>query len=305
MASKRKKKKQAKRAAAVNGNQTHPSTSMSDAMDKAQEEKKSKPEPKIIKGFGMKTDGSVIHAVTNIDQSALCDIRTKDISISDDLTAKDVTCRKCQSYAIFKQALSTTTGHEPAEKAVAKAEEDSKKSKDVKVKKGDAEEKKEEEKKEDIPEDTAISDDDIDGIMETVKVLLNQKLKKVEKRLVKKLEKYCEKIMDVRPVFFIARKANNMYQIIHDPSRYVICDNVKESDAEVLLQKYLGIETKWDGQTKPSSQWLTALRKIHEEHFGKDVQKEKRVLKRRKPKPSLKRRKDRKPVIRKIKRRQK
>jgi hypothetical protein len=122
-----------------------------------------------------------------------------------------------------------------------------------------------------------------------------------------KLEKYCQALLDARPVFFIARKANNMFQIIHDPSRYVICDNIKESDAEELLQKYLSIECKWDGQTKPSAEWLSSLRKIHEEYFPDKIKKkeEKRTLKRRKPSPSLKRRKDRKPEVRKIRRRSK
>jgi hypothetical protein len=256
---------------------------------------------KVIKGFGKKPEGKVIHAVTDVDQSALCDARIKDIAFNVELTGADVTCAKCKGYAVYKQLVSGDDEKpEPAKKSTAK------KSKDVKTKKGAA-------KKKDIPKDAGAEDDPdevnevIDGTMETLKSLMTLRLQKMEKRLITKLEAYCEKILDARPLFFIARKANNMYQIIHDPSRYVICDNVKESDAEVLLELYLAIEAKWDGQSKPSSQWLSAIRKIHEKHFPKKAPKDesKRSLKRRSPRPSLKRRKDRKPEKRVIKRRSK
>jgi len=319
MSSKRKRKKQAMaKAQAVSqpANESSssvesPTTSVSDAMVKA---KTNLPKPKVIKGFGSKTDGAVIHAVTNIEQSALCDARIKDIAYNDNLTAKDVTCAKCQNYVIFKQALEssgaeipeTKTPHAPKKKKI-------KKGKVVSVKDKPSvtaiDEVTEDRSQTSDPSESVINEEQqeaIDEMFEKLKVMMDYKFKKLENRLQTKLEKYCDSIVAAKPAFFIVRKANNMYEVIHDASRYVICDNVKEADAEALLVLYLEIEAKWDGQSKPSKEWLGAIRKIHENYFpnrkikGKTA--EKRSLKRR-PKPSIKRRKDRKPEKRTIKRR--
>jgi len=330
MSSKRKRKRQAlaKAASATQlgndsatqlGNDSkpdsplpQPTTSVGKAMTKA---KNNSPKPKIIKGFGSKTDGAVIHAITNIEQSALCDGRIKDIAYNDDLTATDVTCAKCQKYVVFKQALDLLKVALPeTEKPKPKQKKKVKKDKVVSVK-----DKLPVATVDEVVEDRSETSDQsesvvngeqqeaIDEMFEKLKVMMHSKFKKLELRLQTKLEKHCSKIIVEKPSFFIVRKANNMYEVIHDASRYVICDNVKEADAEALLVLYLEIEPKWDGQTKPSKEWLGAIRKVHEEYFPKKVAKEpdeKRSLKRR-PRPSIKRRKDHKSEKRTIRRRSK
>jgi len=323
MSSKRKRKRQAlaKVASAIQlGNESNPTTSVGQALTKAKETdlgdtKKSSSEPKVIKGFGNKIEGAVIHAITDIEQSALCDIRIKDIAYNDDFTAKDVTCAKCQKYVVFKQALAMVEVNDDLSDKPEKPKQKKK------IKKGKVVSVKDklpvatidqvvEDRSETSDPSESINEErqeEIDEMFEKLKVMMDYKFKKLEMRLQTKLEKHCSKIIVEKPSFFIVRKANNMYEVIHDASRYVICDNVKEADAEALLVLYLEIEPKWDGQTKPSKEWLGAIRKVHEEYFPKKVAKEpdeKRSLKRR-PRPSLKQRKDRKSEKRTIRRRSK
>jgi len=327
MSSKRKRKRQAlaKVASATQlGNESNPTTSVGQALTKAKETdlgdtKKSSSEPKVIKGFGSKIEGAVIHAITDIEQSALCDVRINGIAYNNDLTAKDVTCAKCQKYVVFKQALAMVeVDDDLPSKPETKPEKPKQKKK---IKKGKVVSVKDkppvatidevvEDKSETSDPSESINEEqqeEIDEMFEKLKVMMDYKFKKLEMRLQTKLEKHCNGIIIAKPSFFIVRKANNMYEVIHDASRYVICDNVKEVDAEALLVLYLEIEPKWDGQTKPSKEWLGAIRKVHEEYFPKKVLKEpdeKRSLKRR-PKPSIKRRKDRKSEKRTIRRRSK
>lgn len=311
MASKRKRKKQARAAAAASQIGNEPTTSVGKAITKAKKTKKVKVDKtKIISGFGKKPGATVIHAITTIHQSALCDVRLKDIPLDDNLTAKDVTCSSCKKYVVYKQLLELSAESESSAQSKASVQsESSVASKSVNVSKGVK--KKKSAAKKPVPDkkaevESGQEDEVIDGIMESLKGLMTHRLQKMEKRIMKKMEIFCQELVSERATFFIARKANNMYEIIHDPSRYVISDNITESDAEKLLQEYLAIETKWDGQSKPSPTWLSAIRKIHEKYFPKKMKdKGKRELKRRKPRPSLKRRKDRKPVERKIKRRHK
>jgi len=322
MSSKRKRKRQALAKAASasqlgndsapNSPLPQPTTSVGKAMTKA---KNNSPKPKIIKGFGSKTDGAVIHAITDIEQSALCDGRIKDIAYNDDLTAIDVTCAKCQKYVVFKQALDLS------KVALPETEKPKPKPKKKKIEKGkviSVKDKPPVATIDEVVEDRSETSDpsesvneeqqeSIDEMFEKLRTMMDFKFKKLEGRLQSKLEKHCDKIIIAKPSFFIVRKANNMYEVIHDASRYVICDNVKEADAEALLILYLEIEPKWDGQTKPSKEWLGAIRKVHEEYFPKKTAEKtggKRSLKRR-PRPSLKQRKDRKPEKRTIKRRSK
>lgn len=317
MASKRKRKKQQRAAQQGNGQQP-PKTIMAAAIKEAQkksedqkkpgpnsssppaekqepeEDKKSKPKQKVWKkktiiGFGSaaatpRVPSPKVHAICNIDNSPMCDSRIKGLEIGDKLSAEDIDCKNCLNYKAVKDLLEL----------------------DQKTKPKESEEKPEEPETEEESETEDNSDE-----FESIRQMMDNRFKRMEKRLVKKLEEYCNILIKGKPTFFIVRKANNMFQIVHDLSRYVIVDNITEKDAEKLLQEYLSIEVKWDGQHKPDSAWLSAIRKIHEEYFkdSKKVEKPKsiethRVLKRR-SKPSIKRRKDRKPERRIIRRRKK
>lgn len=301
---KRKQKKQAQKnavSASQMGNQPNPpDTSVAEAIKKAEDKKEAaiekvtakvnnppKPNPKpkkeksqtkMIIGFGSKPRSKTIHAISSVDDSALCDIRTKNIPINDDLVISDVNCQSCRRYMLFKQLDSKI---KPLEKT--------------------AEPKTNEPPK--VQETTPTGEVNEPSEIEMLRQLIFQKMRKMEKRLTTKLEEFCRELIKGKPSFFIVRKGNNMFQIVHEESRYVITDNVSESDAESILIKFLELVPRWDGMTKPSKEWMGCVKRIHEEHFKKE-HKPKRELKRR-PTPSIKERKDAKPEKRVIRRRKK
>jgi len=239
--------------------------------------KKSSTEPKMIIGFGSKTKSHVVHAISNVDNSALCDIRIKDITANNDLVISDVNCRSCKRYMTFKQLEAKELKQDSPKPEVIPDTEEIK--------------------------DLGSEDNHEQYNLELLKKMINRKLANMEKRLMEKLKEFCTELIEGKPSFFIVRKGNNMFQIVHENSRYVITDNISESDAEGLLVKFLSLTPKWDGKIKPSKEWLSCIRKIHEEHFKVEMPK-RRSLKRR-PSPSIKERKDAKPEKRVIRRRKK
>lgn len=64
-----------------------------------------KPKQKAIIGFGTKGKGTVIHAIADVADSALCDITADSLIANDKLGPKDVTCAKCQKFGAFKSLL--------------------------------------------------------------------------------------------------------------------------------------------------------------------------------------------------------
>lgn len=56
----------------------------------------------VFTGFGMVENGKVVHVVVYGDR-ALCDKRQKGLLVNKKLKTSDVTCKKCQQYALYKE----------------------------------------------------------------------------------------------------------------------------------------------------------------------------------------------------------
>jgi hypothetical protein len=110
------------------------------------------------------------------------------------------------------------------------------------------------------------------------------------KKFIKVLsEMVSEQVQDIvsgRPDFFVVSKSNGKYSIIHEPSRYVIADNMSAESAEELLTEYIKIPEKWDGKAKPTKTWMTAITSIYENFVGPVGDAEVKLKTRRKEKQS-------------------
>jgi hypothetical protein len=314
MASNRKKKKRQQAEAKANGK---PNTSVGDAIKKAKSKKHIKeddpggqplpgdvkktknqkttdkakpvstPEPKTIIGFGSKEKSTTVHAISNVNQSALCDIRIKDIAFDDNLTAKNVNCSSCKRYSTYKQLLATTTPKVDDEKPTKK---DSKKEAEPAVSK----KPKITEKQKAIAEESSE--------MHVLKHLMYAQLKRMENRILKKAFERVKEVLSEKPDFFIIHSNSETYSIVHDKSRLVIVHGLTIREAEKLLPKYLKIEYKWDGQSKMPQEWMTSVKAVFDSlkksktrtlkrrGSAKTETPEKRVLKRREKPRKIKRR---------------
>jgi len=265
--------------------------------DKADKPKTADPKSqKQIIGFGSKEKSTTVHAISNMNNSALCDKRIENIEINKDLTALDCNCSSCKKYSIFKQLLTTTTGHEPAEKAAATEKKENKPKTLTK-------EKIKEVKKE-IEEDEFGLETEMTIFENKIKSLM----KRMEKRVLEKLTDKLEELVEGRPEFFIIQSGENSWGIVHDKSRLVIVNGLTIEQAEKLLPLYMDIPYKWDGKSKMPQEWMTSIRTIFTEaklkaKENKEEPKTRKIKRRTKdePKRVLKRRKKDEP--RKIRRR--
>lgn len=265
------------------------------------EKKKEKPKKKYIIGFGTKTQLSddpdndglrIFHAVSNVDNSALCDSRIVSIPIDKEISAKDCNCKACQKYVAFRNLLELEQKHEKQKEDLAK-------------------EPKEKPKPKSKPKKKKKADDDSDDLA-PIRQMLTTRIRNMEKRLWDRMKEYIDEALDAKPSFYIIQTIGQRYSIVHEKSRLAIVSGMVQKDAEQLLPKFLEIPYKWDGITTMPQEWMRAVKKITEK-FTTDLKKPKRKIKRRKdkaskaPKPKLtrkiKRRKVKEKPVRKIKRR--
>jgi hypothetical protein len=267
---------------------------------KTDKKKKEKPKKKYIIGFGTKTQltddpdnegRAIFHAVSNIDNSALCDSRIINIPIDKEISAKDCNCKACQKYVAFRNLLELESKTD--QKVEAKPD------------------KKEKPKPKSKPKKKKAKADDSDDLA-PIRQMLTTRVRNMEKRLWDRMKEYIDKAFDAKPSFYIIQTVGQRYSIVHEKSRLAIVSGMTQKDAEKLLPKFLKIPYKWDGTSSMPQEWMRAIKKITEK-FTSGLKKPKRKIKRRKlkekktPKPKLarkiKRRKVKDKPVRKIKRR--
>jgi len=240
--------------AATKTNQKKSATGESTNVDKPKQNKDEK--TKVIIGFGKKNNSNIIHAISNKENSALCDIRVKDIAVNDDLSPKDCNCSRCQQYLAFKQLLT-------------KVKENNKKTKSKTVPPKEQQE--------------IIKQSDE---WETINHLIRLKFNRLEKRLKDFIVETIEEVIASKPPFFIVKITPEKYSIVHDPSRLTVCSGLSLEQAEKLLQEYLEIPYKWDGKSKMPIEWMSSIKdifqKIQTAKQKKDKVKLARIIKRRK-----------------------
>jgi len=292
MANKRQKKKQQAKMTPVTASQVSNNTNMKDAMTKAKAEVKkapakkpepvkSKPEPRKIIGVGSANKGAIIHAITDRDNSILCDTRRKNYLVDVTLSPSHVNCIKCKKFKSFEKYLELKTPKkvepvkkEPVKEAVKEVKPAKKEPVKPKV-------------NIDIPPPGKVFSEPDE--FEALKTLMDIRFKRLRTHLEKVILKKINEEIGKMPNWFITRKSNGRFQIIHEKSRYVFTDNITQEQAEQLIVRYSEIPIQWDGVTRIPKAFIGSIRKIHAEVIGNTVNK-KEPKKKRKPIEKIKKR---------------
>jgi hypothetical protein len=306
MVSKRKAKKLAKQEGAKNGKPPNPNGVHSGDVTGGTMQPKPK-DTKAIIGFGFKNGKSLVHAISNVDNSSLCDHRQKGFAVVKELTTKDCTCQSCRKFGAFKNLAELekkTIDDVPPKKKTEAVKPKRKDPERVAEEVATAADKKAAEKKVDptiIPpakkekpkpgptKETAKVDDEDD--FAGLKNLIDIRFKRLETRLTKKLHAFIDDALLRKPEFFLIQNMTGKYGIVHESSRLVIVDNILEATAKEMLPKFLDIVYKWNGQDKMPKEWVTAIKDIIEKEMPKakaelakaDKPRVARKIKRRKP----------------------
>ena len=291
MASKRKQKKLAKKngSTAISASQMgnpKPDTSVAEAMKKAKDAKDAAVEKVVetsktekvskreIIGFGSASKGSIIHAITNRENTILCDTRRKNYAIDLTYTHENVNCVKCKKFAAFKNLAGTDL---PVTEVKKEPEVKTKvvSSKDISAKSLKAEDYVEDPKVVDVslevkdtPFDDFPEDWEYRTEFETLKNMMDLKFKRLVTSLKKQINLAIEKELGKRPEWLIVRKSNGKFAILHDPSRYEFVNNLTESQAEELLIRFTNLPIKWDGLTKPPKAFVSEIKNIRVQVLG-------------------------------------
>jgi hypothetical protein len=307
MVSKRKAKKLAKQEGVKNQKPPNPNGVHSGDVTGADPPKSKPTDAKHIIGFGQKDGKASVHAISNVDNSALCDHRQKGFAVVKELTTKDCTCKSCQKFGVFKNLVELekkTVDDVPPEKKTEEvkpkrkdpervAEEVAtaadKKAKVDKSKVSDLPPSDEKPKPEPTKEKAKVDEDEDD--FAGLKNLIDIRFKRLETRLTKKLHAFIDDALLRKPEFFLIQNMTGKYGIVHESSRLVIVDNILETAAKEMLPKFLDIVYKWNGQDKMPKEWVTAIKDIIEKEMPKakaelakaDKPRVARKIKRRKP----------------------
>ena len=291
MASKRKAKKQQKKSQAQkqpevkktamkeamekaekkNGKVSTPPTDehkpAEQAVKKAEEEKKKVPLAKrVIIGYGSAKGGAIIHAITNRNNSVLCDTRRENYVVDPVILPTEVNCVKCLKYKQMADILASVESEEQPPSETSEPSESTEMKEKV------------EEVKEKAEEELEVSEFD------TLKNLMEIKMRNFRKAIRKEVVKWCKEEFGKRPNWMIVHDGDGTFHIMHDPSRYLFFKNVKKDMAEELLVKLIAMPVQWDGSEKPPKVFIKEVKLIKTEIFQhfKQEEKEKPVKKRKK-----------------------
>jgi hypothetical protein len=306
MVSKRKAKKLAKQGQGISP-ASNPNGVHSGDVTGEEKQKPIVKEAKHIIGFGQKSTRLAIHAISNVDNSALCDHRQKGFVVNPEFTTKDCICKTCRTFGAFKalqEVEKKTVPEVPHKEAKAEKKKERKDPERIAEEVATAADKKAAEKKVDPtiippakaekpkpgPEKKKEAIDETEDDFATLKSLIDIRFKRLETRLTKKLHGFIDDALLRKPEFFLVQNMSNKYGIVHESSRLVIVDNILEDTAKEILPLFLNIVFKWNGQDKMPKEWVSAIKDIIEKVMPKakaavDASKPRvaRKIKRRKP----------------------